>query len=189
MQLVAELLPQGDIYITGCIRSTPTLRRFHILWLANKYCDLLETAFFVLRHKHNQVSFLHVYHHLIVIYYTFMSYVEQPGGFQSISGLLNCFVHAAMYGYYFASIYDREWVQNWIDYKRRLTQVQMAQFCFNMLWYLKPWLGQCPYPNYLAVSGCVQSGVLFYLFGNFYYHAYVKRNGRTGGGMNKNKVT
>lgn len=37
-------------------------RRCHIYFLV-KVLDLMDTVFFVLRKKQNQVSFLHVYHH------------------------------------------------------------------------------------------------------------------------------
>lgn len=98
----------------------------NLLWILNKYADLIDTVIFVLRRKFVQVSFLHVYHHVIVIYYAYMSFVETPGGFQRLSGLMNTIVHAIMYAYYFASIYDRALVQRFFDYKKRITQVQMV---------------------------------------------------------------
>lgn len=160
--------------LSGCPTRTPALVRVHVLWFLNKYCDLIETVVFVLRRKAAQVTFLHVYHHIIVIYYAYMSFVEDAGGYQVLPGMQNMFVHTFMYAYYFASVYDREWTRGSIDYKRRITQLQMVQFCVNMLWFAKPSVGWCRFPKYLAYSGCVQNGVLFALFANFYYHAYVK---------------
>ena len=44
------------------------MRMTKIAWLyyINKYIELLDTVFFVMRKKWNQVSFLHVYHHAIM---------------------------------------------------------------------------------------------------------------------------
>lgn len=125
--MIAELRRQeGDFLFTGCVQSTPQLVFLSQVWFLNKYSDLIETGFFVLRRKFNQVSFLHVYHHVVVIYYAFMSYVEGPGGHQVLTGVMNCSVHAMMYFYYFMSIYDRQWVEGFMDYKRRITQLQIV---------------------------------------------------------------
>ena len=44
------------------------MRMTKIAWLyyVNKYIELLDTVFFVMRKKWNQVTFLHVYHHAIM---------------------------------------------------------------------------------------------------------------------------
>lgn len=91
--------------------------------------DLIETVFFVLRKKPNQVTFLHLYHHCAVIYYTYISLVDVPGGAQMMAAAVNSFVHALMYGYYFVTIYDRDVAARWMNYKRRITQVQMVSVC------------------------------------------------------------
>lgn len=44
-----------------------------------KIIDLLDTVFFVLRKKNNQVSFLHVYHHVAVMWGTCMITNFVPG--------------------------------------------------------------------------------------------------------------
>lgn len=49
------------------------------LYFINKIMDLLETFFFVLRKKPNQVSVLHVYHHLAVSVGTYVSLFIWPG--------------------------------------------------------------------------------------------------------------
>ena len=45
-----------------------SMRMTYIAWLyyINKYIELLDTVFFVMRKKWNQVTFLHVYHHAIM---------------------------------------------------------------------------------------------------------------------------
>lgn len=121
-----EMLQQGDFLVSQCAASTPSLIVINQLWILNKYCDLMETVIFVLRRKTGQVSFLHVYHHVIVIYYAYMSFLETPGGYQVFAGMLNTFVHAIMYAYYFVSIFDRRLVERFVDYKKRITQLQLV---------------------------------------------------------------
>lgn len=125
-QMLIEAIRIGDFDITHCASTTPTLIQMNILWILNKYCDLTDTIIFVLRRKYNQASFLHVYHHVMVVYYAYMSFVETPGGFQRFVGLMNTIVHSLMYAYYFASIYDKQLVDRFLDYKKRITQLQMV---------------------------------------------------------------
>lgn len=44
-----------------------------------KLLDLCDTIFFVLRKKTRQISFLHVYHHLAVVIFTYKALGWSPG--------------------------------------------------------------------------------------------------------------
>lgn len=48
-------------------------------YLVLKLVELLDTVFFVLRKKQNQVSFLHVYHHTIMAVFTWGYLKYLPG--------------------------------------------------------------------------------------------------------------
>lgn len=98
------------------------------VYYMNKCVDLLETLIFVLRKKTDQVSFLHVYHHIMVILCSYATLCIQPGGHILFYGFLNCLVHAAMYGYYFISIYDATLLQRnlWLT-KKNVTRMQMVR--------------------------------------------------------------
>ena len=84
-----------------------------IIWLAHlffisKLVDLIETIFFVLRKKHNQVSNLHVYHHSVVPIMTHLVVKVSPiGGPATMFPLLNCFVHIGQYANQAGYIYAR----------------------------------------------------------------------------------
>ena len=77
-------------------RSEKTTR---VIWLAylfflSKLVDLIETVFFVLRKKHNQISNLHVYHHSVVPIMTHLAIKVCPvGGPATMFPLLNTLVH------------------------------------------------------------------------------------------------
>lgn len=70
---------QGD-YSLGCQtidysdnpRALRLLKAFHLMFLL-KIVELVETAFFVLRKKFNQVSALHVYHHASTVLLSFFA--------------------------------------------------------------------------------------------------------------------
>ena len=57
------------------------MRMTKIAWLyyINKYIELLDTIFFVMRKKWNQVTFLHVYHHAIMPIWAFNQVCDPIG--------------------------------------------------------------------------------------------------------------
>ncbi len=64
----------------------------------SKLVDLIETVFFVLRKKHNQVSSLHVYHHSAVPLMAHLAIKVSPvGGPATLFPLLNTLVHIGLY--------------------------------------------------------------------------------------------
>lgn len=69
--------------------------------------DLVETFVMVLRKKQNQVSFLHVYHHITVVLIAWATVKYYPGGMAIIPTILNNGVHVFMYSYYFLSSYPQ----------------------------------------------------------------------------------
>jgi hypothetical protein len=49
-----------------------TVMEFHWYFMALRTAELIETIFFVLRKKQNQVSFLHVYHHVSTVIFLYL---------------------------------------------------------------------------------------------------------------------
>jgi len=60
-----------------------------------KVTDLLDTIFFILRKKNNQATFLHVYHHFMTAFVTFLVVKLVPGNF-----LLYTYIFKADFLYY-----------------------------------------------------------------------------------------
>lgn len=108
-----------------CLPSTDHQYELTKYYLWIKLLDLIETCIFVLRKKYNQVSFLHVYHHLIVISGVYLVIIIEPGSIGTFLGMANAFVHTLMYAYYFITIYDPE-LRSWTTLKKRMTQIQMV---------------------------------------------------------------
>ncbi|KAG4075438.1 hypothetical protein HA402_015091, partial [Bradysia odoriphaga] len=89
-----------------------------------KLLDLCDTVFFVLKKKTRQVSFLHVYHHLIVLIFTYKAVGWSAGGQFLVIGTVNSFVHAIMYTYYLFSVLEPQLKKN-VTIKRVVTAIQM----------------------------------------------------------------
>lgn len=77
MQCVKTMSKLG--WLGSCIGSDEATKMAHYYYLYNKYSDLTETFIFVLRKKQKQVSFLHVYHHIMVIGAGTLSIYIAPG--------------------------------------------------------------------------------------------------------------
>lgn len=100
----------------------------YTLWLVTmvKLIDLVETFIFVLRKKNEQVSFLHVYHHVTTILMAWLSTKYVAVAMTSFTLMLNCGVHVIMYTYYFLATFGPKFRRVLVRYKPILTIVQMV---------------------------------------------------------------
>ncbi|XP_063907285.1 very long chain fatty acid elongase F-like [Zophobas morio] len=89
----------------------------HYHYLMIKILDFVETIIFVLRKKDNQVSFLHVFHHVGVFLIGWICCKFSPGGQGFLGALINCSVHIIMYSYYMISLWldgRKIWWKNYV---------------------------------------------------------------------------
>lgn len=139
-----------------------------------KLIELLDTVFFVLRKKSNQISYLHMYHHTLMPFCAYIGSKYWPGGHGTLLGLINAFIHIIMYSYYFFSSLGPQY-QKYLWWKKHLTALQIAQFCIlgvhNGQVLFQP---NCNYPKVIAFLVSFQSFYFLYLFTKFYYSSYVK---------------
>ncbi|XP_020809579.1 elongation of very long chain fatty acids protein 4 [Drosophila serrata] len=137
----------------------------------SKILEFADTAFFILRHKWRQLSFLHVYHHSSMFVMCWITVKWLPTGSSYVLGTINSLVHIIMYSYYAMSALGPRF-QKFLWWKRYLTVLQLIQFAVGLLW-----LGQA------IARGCaVDTGFLFVnfvylvpfviLFGRFYRNNY-----------------
>lgn len=86
-------------------------------------------VFFILKKKQSQVTFLHVYHHSVMISCAWGMARFVGGGHAAFLPLINSFVHACMYGYYLFSVWNKDYKNNsW--FKRRITELQLVRNSF-----------------------------------------------------------
>ncbi|XP_059472453.1 elongation of very long chain fatty acids protein AAEL008004-like [Neocloeon triangulifer] len=158
--------------------NTPTAMRVaRATWLyyMAKYTELLDTVFFVLRKKQNQVSFLHLYHHSMMIFCGYIGSKFLPGGHGTFLGLINTFVHIIMYSYYLLTALGPN-VQKYLWWKKHITRMQMFQFCLVFLHSLLILRKDCTYPKFVVALLTPNAMFFYFLFNDFYQSAYKKRN-------------
>jgi len=144
------------------------------VYLVNKYIELSDTLFFVLRKKNSQISLLHVYHHAIMPIYAWIQVRFLPGGHEIFVGLMNSFVHMVMYSYYLLSAFGPQ-MQPYLWWKRYLTQLQLIQFTVAIIRTLLvvTRMVDCGYPwlNCFGTLIFIEAPFL-YLFLDFYRKSY-----------------
>ncbi|KAG7208156.1 hypothetical protein KM043_009723 [Ampulex compressa] len=103
-----------------------------LLWylLIVKLIDFIETGVFVLRKKNNQVTFLHLYHHVSTVLLTWLGARHFPGALAAFGISLNSSIHVLMYTYYLITSFGTTWQKIMRPIKPLLTGVQMVQLMF-----------------------------------------------------------
>ncbi|KAK3930366.1 Elongation of very long chain fatty acids protein AAEL008004 [Frankliniella fusca] len=157
----------------GTSTDPQALRMAGAVWwyFAFKIIELLDTVFFVLRKKNNQLSFLHMYHHTMMPVCAWVGTKFAPGGHGTFIGLVNCLVHVVMYFYYMLAAIPG--TQRYLGWKPWVTIVQLVQFVIVFFHASQPLYRQCDYSKVLAGILTVNSVLFMYMFGSFYYRTYI----------------
>ncbi|GFV73063.1 elongation of very long chain fatty acids protein 4 [Trichonephila clavipes] len=107
--------------------QTAMLPAWHYYLL--KFVDLLDTVFFVLRKKQNQITALHLIHHagLCILLNWGLRYPHKSSAYYIAFGFTNnSAVHVIMYAYYGLTAFGPS-MQKYLWWKRYLTQIQIIQ--------------------------------------------------------------
>ncbi|XP_047986184.1 elongation of very long chain fatty acids protein 7-like [Leguminivora glycinivorella] len=143
------------------------------LYFFAKVSELLDTVFFVLRKKNNQISFLHVYHHtgMVVSYFPFKYH---PSHVTTIIRLVNSAVHVVMYGYYTLTAMGPG-VAKYLTWKKYITSLQLVQFIFFIIYSIAADLvSECPLSMAHTIYFVSNVALMTVLFGQFYRQSYLK---------------
>uniref|UniRef100_A0A1I8MSA8 Elongation of very long chain fatty acids protein n=1 Tax=Musca domestica TaxID=7370 RepID=A0A1I8MSA8_MUSDO len=154
--------------------SKETMDLMHITHICymTKIFDTLDTIFFVLRKKNNQISFLHVYHHTSMIWASFLYHNLFFGSVYTDIGHVNSFVHALMYTYYLlSSMESKIKLDSW---KPRLTEIQIIQFFYYTIKFGSSLCNNTCGMSYGWMCALVtQNLFMTAMFCNFYYKTYI----------------
>ncbi|KAF6198207.1 hypothetical protein GE061_007954 [Apolygus lucorum] len=144
-------------------------------YFMSKVVELLDTLFFVLRKKQNQVSVLHVWHHSNMVLSTWI-YLKYIRGEQAIlPGFINSCVHVVMYSYYLLAAMGPA-IQRHLWWKKYITKLQLGQF-LTILCYLSLLVAfDCKVPSGLTAYIAINTIIFLVLFLNFYRQAYNKKD-------------
>uniref|UniRef100_A0A1B0G3G1 Elongation of very long chain fatty acids protein n=1 Tax=Glossina morsitans morsitans TaxID=37546 RepID=A0A1B0G3G1_GLOMM len=142
-------------------------------WFVKNF-ELVETVLFVLRKKQNQVTALHIFHHIAVITLGYYCFHFLPVEAILFPMSLNCFVHIIMYFYYLmAAVLNAQIMRRFVFLKKSITIIQMIQF-FILLVQTGVQLIFC----HQTVTGTLvfvyafSVVIIFYGFWDFYQKAY-----------------
>ncbi|KAF7279822.1 hypothetical protein GWI33_006705 [Rhynchophorus ferrugineus] len=160
---------------TSNSESSLTMIFYVHFYFLNKISDLLDTVFFVLRKKQSQISFLHVFHHtiMVVLSWIFVKYV--PNGHGTFIGIVNTFVHVILYLYYFLAALGPS-IQKYLWWKKYITMIQLIQFGMIVLHQLLIFLPGCNYPKWVTILSLPNTIAFYYLFADFYKKSYTRKN-------------
>ncbi|CAH4008659.1 elongation of very long chain fatty acids protein 7-like [Pieris brassicae] len=172
-----NLFKDGIVY-AGCRypsnTQNPLLLDLGWWYFFAKFTELLDTVFFVLRKKDKQVTFLHVYHHVVMALYSWSYLKFAAGGEGAVLALLNSAVHIVMYSYYFLSGLGPKF-QKYLWWKKYVTKMQLSQFVLMLVYciwtYFSP---QCQYAAGFTYFISFNVIVFLLLFVNFYSKSYKK---------------
>ena len=142
-----------------------------LVWLHynNKFIELLDTLFMILRKKKEQLSFLHCYHHILMMWAWFFCVRCETGGDVYFGACVNSFIHVIMYGYYTLALLNIP-----CPWKRWITNCQMIQ-CVACLSHSCYVIYQGNLPIELPLyQGFVMINMLV-LFSQFYVKSYGKK--------------
>ncbi|XP_026751278.1 elongation of very long chain fatty acids protein 7-like [Galleria mellonella] len=175
-----ELFKDGILY-AGCryphFNQNSSLMDLGWWYFFAKFTELLDTVFFVLRKKEKQITFLHVYHHVIMALYSWSYLKFAAAGDGAILALLNSIVHVVMYTYYLLSGLGPRF-QKYLWWKKYVTKLQLTQFILMLLYCV--WTHFSPRCQYAApFTYFISANVTIFLvlFLNFYAKSYKNRKG------------
>lgn len=145
------------------------------LFLFSKFIELMDTVFFVLRKKHGQITFLHIFHHSFMPWSWWWGVSYAPGGMGSFHAMVNSFVHVIMYSYYGLSAAGPRF-QKFLWWKKYMTAIQLIQFVLVSLHATQYYfMKSCDYQVPIIIHLIWVYGTFFFvLFSNFWYQAYTK---------------
>uniref|UniRef100_A0AAG5DAS9 Elongation of very long chain fatty acids protein n=1 Tax=Anopheles atroparvus TaxID=41427 RepID=A0AAG5DAS9_ANOAO len=137
-----------------------------------KTAELSETVMFALRKKRSQISFLHVYHHVLtyMLAWIFAKYVG--GSMLTYTIVVNSVVHMFMYSYYLLAV-----VPDYVPFrlsklKRYITSIQIIQLVSILVNILFAARSGCNIPRTHILLYLPYMVVLISMFVNFYLKTY-----------------
>lgn len=167
----------ADIWGCSTKKLSPLLVYCGYGYFLLKYVDFLETIFFLLRKKFNQVSFLHVSHHCLMpnLCYFGMKYI--PNRHVAFIPLINSLVHAIMYTYYYLAALGPQY-SKFLWWKEYITRIQLIQFSIGIFHSLHPFfVPGCHYKTKIfAVGEFFQALFFLSTFSSFYFQSYRKKS-------------
>ncbi|KAI8118691.1 Elongation of very long chain fatty acids protein 4 [Lucilia cuprina] len=137
----------------------------------SKLLEFSDTLFFILRHKWDQLTPLHIYHHSTMFPLWWIAIKWVPTGSSFFPALINSLIHVVMYTYYGLSACGPV-IQKYLWWKKYLTAIQLLQFSTGLLWAIQAIATQCDFPLWINCATIIYMITFLILFGRFYRRKY-----------------
>lgn len=145
------------------------------LYFISKFTEFLDTLFFIMRKRYDQVSTLHVIHHGIMPFSVWWGVKFIPGGHATFFGLINTFVHVIMYAYYGLAAMGPH-MQKYLWWKKYLTTLQIVQFIMVLIHASQLlFRNHCNYPIVFSYVIMGHAIMFYMLFSHFYKVTYIQK--------------
>ncbi len=186
-ELLANTINTGYDWICQAVdygKNEASMRVAAAVWwfYFSKAIQMLDSAFFLLGGRHDQLTFLHVYHHASMFSIWWIAANFVPGGSSVLPAAANSVLHIIMKGFSAATALG---CKRHVRWKGVLTVLSLLQFCFNLTCaaYVISYGGAlCDYPIWISVAQAVYMVSLIALVGKAYLRSYYLRksveNGR-----------
>lgn len=149
---------------------TANLKNTLYIHYLSKYLDYFDTYFMIVKGKHNQLSFLHIYHHgTIGIFWGVLIKFGYGNGCSCFGAFANSIIHTIMYTHYLISSFG---IIN--PFKKYITMLQIGQFYLIFLHALLVNIYETKNPvpiKYISFEYFFMITMIG-LFGNFYNKTY-----------------
>ncbi|XP_039432767.1 elongation of very long chain fatty acids protein AAEL008004-like [Culex pipiens pallens] len=167
-------------YVCQPVDFSPTKTGYEELYMTYAYflikiVELTDTLFFVLRKKQSHVTFLHVYHHSIMLTMSYLAVLFVPGGHIYLLGLWNTLVHVVLYQFYNLQLFQSPWAAR---FKSLLPKMQLAQFVHLAYHFGRPAiLGiDCGFPMVWHWIGFGQAFFILIMSLNIYINSFMQKS-------------
>jgi len=154
----------------------------------SKFIDLLDTIFFIMRKKFNQVSALHVIHHSTLPWLSWWGPRFVGGGHAGFGPFLNSGVHTVMYFYYMCAAFGPS-VQKYLWWKKYITTIQLVQFVLVFFHAIQPIFFECNFPKAASLMFAGTGLQYFILFMLFYKKTYGEKPKQIGAALKRTNST
>jgi len=148
-----------------------------ILFTVSKVYELGDTLFIVLRKQ--ELIFLHWYHHICTLVYTWGTYNDHPGTGRWFM-VMNYLVHSIMYTYYALKALKFR-IPKCVSIFITASQIAQMVIGVSLNYYAHQMISQGRYcsgnPNNLRLCFMMYFSYLV-LFGHFFYNVYIKSDGK-----------
>lgn len=134
--------------------------------------EFIETFTFVLRKKNNQISILHIYHHVAIVLLGYLSFKWALSMVLICIVIINSAVHVIMYSYYFFSTFETlKPCTNRI--KHYLTAIQIVQLLSFLMISISCSSNLCGTNIFLYTLLNIALLILISLFVSFYFSNFI----------------